>query len=105
MNLLPPSRHRALILRARASALSEFSTVSERRLWVELSGGKVRASTRSSPAPPLGPSVHSETGRLPVQSAIARIMLSMSPNSCSTEIVKRIPVRSGRTSGNTTPQT
>ena len=40
MHLLPPSRHRALVLRARAAALREFSTVSERRLWVELSGGK-----------------------------------------------------------------
>jgi very-short-patch-repair endonuclease len=41
MHLLPPSRHRALLLASRASALRKFSTLSERRLWQELSGGRV----------------------------------------------------------------
>jgi very-short-patch-repair endonuclease len=41
MHRLPPSRHRALVLRARASALREFSTISERKLWQELSAGRV----------------------------------------------------------------
>ena len=40
MRLLPPSRHRAAVLAARAQALREFSTVSERKLWLGLSGGK-----------------------------------------------------------------
>jgi very-short-patch-repair endonuclease len=41
MHRLPPSRHRVLVLRARASALRDFSTLSERRLWQELSAGRV----------------------------------------------------------------
>ena len=46
MRLLPPSRHRAALLAARAQALREFSTVSERRLWVELSASKAGVSFR-----------------------------------------------------------
>ena len=46
MRLRQPSRHRASVLAARAHALREFSTVSERRLWVELSGGKAGVSFR-----------------------------------------------------------
>jgi very-short-patch-repair endonuclease len=42
MHRFPPSRHRALVLASRASALREFSTISERRLWQELSAGRVR---------------------------------------------------------------
>jgi very-short-patch-repair endonuclease len=41
MRRFTPSRHRASVLTTRASALREFSTVSERKLWQELSAGRV----------------------------------------------------------------
>ena len=40
MRQLTLSRHRSAVLGARARALREFATVSERKLWVELSAGK-----------------------------------------------------------------
>ena len=40
------SRHRKDLLAERARALREFGTVSERRLWAELSGGKLGVSFR-----------------------------------------------------------
>jgi very-short-patch-repair endonuclease len=43
---LHPSRHRATLIAERAKALREFSTLSERRLWSALSGGKVGVSFR-----------------------------------------------------------
>ena len=43
MHRLPPSRHRVALLTARARALREFPTVSERRLWSALSAGKAGA--------------------------------------------------------------
>jgi hypothetical protein len=46
MRHLTLSRHRAALLGARARALREFSTVSERKLWVELSAGKAGVSFR-----------------------------------------------------------
>ena len=46
MHVLPPSRHRAALLAARASALREFSTVSERKLWLGLRAGKAGACFR-----------------------------------------------------------
>jgi len=44
--LLPPSRHRTAVLAARAHALREFSTLSERKLWLALSAGKCGVSFR-----------------------------------------------------------
>ena len=46
MRQLTLSRHRVALLGARARALREFSTVSERRLWAELSAGKAGVSFR-----------------------------------------------------------
>jgi very-short-patch-repair endonuclease len=46
MRPLTPSRHRLAVLAARAHALREFATVSERRLWLGLSAGKAGASFR-----------------------------------------------------------
>ena len=40
------SRHCSAVLGARARALREFATVSERKLWVELSAGKAGVSFR-----------------------------------------------------------
>ena len=46
MRPLRPSRHRVSVLAARAQALREFATVSERRLWVELRSGQLGVSFR-----------------------------------------------------------
>jgi very-short-patch-repair endonuclease len=46
MQKLTLSRHRAAVLGARARALREFATVSERKLWLELSGGKAGVAFR-----------------------------------------------------------
>ena len=46
MRKLTLSRHRAAVLGARAPALREFATVSERKLWLELSAGKLGVSFR-----------------------------------------------------------
>ena len=41
-----PSHHRASVLAARAQGLREFATLSERKLWLALSGGKLGARFR-----------------------------------------------------------
>jgi very-short-patch-repair endonuclease len=46
MRPLTLSRHRAALLGTRARALREFATVSERKLWLELSGGRAGVSFR-----------------------------------------------------------
>jgi very-short-patch-repair endonuclease len=44
MQKLTLSRHRVTLLGARARVLREFATVSERKLWLELSAGKAGVS-------------------------------------------------------------
>ena len=54
MRHLLPSRQRAKLLVERAHALRQFSTVSEGRLWLELSGGRL-LGVRFRRQVPVGP--------------------------------------------------